>query len=45
MTVSSKSHQGKEPEEGTNGGIVKRKLSEAYTRAVSRGQNELVDEL
>ena len=44
MTVSSKSHQGKEQEEGRSGGKMERKLSELYTRAVSRGQNELIGE-
>jgi hypothetical protein len=29
-------------QERKDGGIFKRKLSEVYTRAVSRGQNELI---
>ena len=47
MTVSSKSHQGKEHDEGRNrvhGGEIEWKLSEINMRAVSRGQNELIAE-
>ena len=42
--LSSKSHQGKEQEEHRSGGKIERKLSEVNTRAVSRGQNELIGE-
>ena len=45
MTVSSKSHQGKEQEEGRSGGVggkIERKLSKVNTRSVSRGQNEFI---
>ena len=45
MTVLNKSHQGKEQEEGSSGRVgekIEWKLSEVNTRAVSRGQNELI---
>ena len=43
MTVSSKNHQAKEEgRSGGDGGKFKRKLLEVNTRAVSRGQNELL---
>ena len=48
MTVSSKSRQDKEQEEGRSerdGGKREQKLSEVNTWAVSRGQNELIGEL
>ena len=47
MTVSSKSHQGKEQEEWRirgNGGTIERKLSEVNARIVFRGQNEFIRE-
>ena len=47
MTVSSKSFQEKEQEEGWNegaGGKIELRLSEVNTGAVSRGQNEFVGE-
>ena len=47
MTLSSKSHQGKEQEEGRNAENrekIKQKLSEVNTKPVSRGQNALIDE-
>ena len=45
MTVLNKSHQGKKQEEGRSGGDgwkIERKLSEVNTRAVFRGQSELI---
>ena len=47
MTVSSKSHQEREQEEGRSGGDGKKiqwKLGEVNTRAVFRGRHELKDE-
>ena len=44
MTVSSKSQKGKEQEEGRNGEKIEWRLSEVNTRAVSKGQNELIGE-
>ena len=44
ITVLSKSHQGKEQEEGRNGGKVERKLSELKTGTKSRGENKLIGE-
>ena len=41
MTVSNKSHQGGNGKKGGWGGI-ERKLSEGNTKAVYRGQNELI---
>ena len=45
MTVLSKRHQAKEQEEksGGDGERIERKLSDVNTRAVSRGQNELIE--
>ena len=43
----NKSHQGEEQKEGGSGGAggkIELKLSEVNTRAVSRGQNELIRE-
>ena len=37
MTVSSKSHWGKDQEEGRSGGKLERELSKANTRVVSGG--------
>ena len=48
MTVPSKSHQGKEQEEGTSGGDgekIQWKLCEVNIRTVSRGQNGLIGKL
>jgi hypothetical protein len=42
VTVSSKSSQGKEQEEGSNSGEIESNIFEVNTRAVSRGQNELI---
>ena len=49
MTLSNKSHhhQGKVQEEGRSGGDggqIEKKLCEVNTRAVSRGQHELIGE-
>ena len=48
MTVSSTSYEENEQEEGRHGGDggeIVWKLSEVDTRAVSRGQNELIGQL
>ena len=48
MAISNKSPQGKEQEEGRGWGKrekTDRKLSEAITRVITRGQNELIGEL
>jgi hypothetical protein len=41
VTVSSKCHQGRNKKNGI-GGKIEQKLSEVNTRAVYRGQNELI---
>jgi hypothetical protein len=46
VTILSKSHQGKEQEEGRSGkdgGKIEWKLSVVNNRAVSGGQNELIE--
>ena len=45
MTVSIKSHQEKEQEEGRSKGEMENEFCEFNTRALSRAQNELIGEL